>query len=93
MSAKQIEVTCSCCGSKLLVDTLTAKILRTEKPAAAGGAAGDAWADAQRRVQGRTRSGHDKMDEALEAERGKADRLDQLFRSAREKLARGEDEG
>lgn len=92
MSAKEIEIICPCCQSRLTVDVLTAKVLRHE-PIAAAGEAGDRWASAQDRVRGRTASGTEKLDRALDSERGKLDRLDALFRKAQEKLQRPDDEG
>ncbi len=90
MSAKEIEITCPCCQSRLAVDVLTAKVMRHE----AGGAAAtrDTWATAQDRVRGRTASGTDKLDQALESERGKADRLDDMFRKAKDKLNAPDDD-
>jgi len=92
VSAKEIEVTCPCCQSRLAIDVLTAKVLRHER-ADAGGATGDRWASAQDRVRGRTTSGTEKLDRALDSERGKKDRLDDLFRKAQEKLKRPDDDG
>lgn len=92
MSAKEIEVVCPCCRSRLTVDVLTAKVLRHEAVEAAG-ASNDRWASAQDRVRGRTASGTEKLDRALDSERGKKDRLDDLFRKAQEKLKRPEEEG
>lgn len=84
MSAKEIEITCPCCQSRLAVDVLTAKVMRHE--AGNASATRDTWASAQDKVRGRTASGLDKLDQALESERGKADRLDDLFRKAKDKL-------
>lgn len=84
MSAKEIEITCPCCQSRLAVDVLTAKVMRHE--AAGPPATRDTWASAQDKVRGRTASGTDKLDQALESERGKASRLDDLFRKAKDKL-------
>jgi hypothetical protein len=91
MSAKQIEVTCPCCSARLLVDVLTARVMRTEQPEAPAG--GDKWASAQRKVSGRTQSGAEKLENALEEERGKKARLDDLFKKAQDKLKRGEEDG
>jgi hypothetical protein len=92
MSAKQIEITCPCCSSKLVVDVLTAKVMRTERADPAAAADKDVWSSAQDRVRGRTASGLDKLDKALESERGKKDRLDDLFRKAKEKLQRPDED-
>ncbi len=87
MSAKEIEVTCPGCQSRLAIDVLTAKVLRHELGDAPSGS-GDRWESAQDRVRGRTSSGTEKLDRALDSERGKADRLDDLFRKAQENLAK-----
>jgi hypothetical protein len=94
MSAKQIDVTCPCCSTRLTVDVLTAQVLRRAPPAAAAerepdselGA--DRWASAQERVRERTKSGPDRLENALEQERGKSKRFDELFEKAREKHTR-----
>lgn len=99
MSAKQIDVTCPCCSTRLTVDVLTAQVLRRSPPAdgpereAEGGTGADRWASAQDRVRERTKSGEDRLESALEQERGKSKRFDDLFQKAREKHARkpGED--
>jgi hypothetical protein len=88
MSAKEIEITCPCCQSRLSVDVLTAKVMRHE--AGDTSAKHDTWASAQEKVRGRTASGTSKLDQALESERGKADRLDDLFRKAKDKLNKPE---
>ena len=90
MGAKEIEVVCPCCQARLGIDVLTAKVMRHERSDAAG-STGDRWASAQDRVRGRTTSGTDKLDRALDSERGKKDRLDDLFRKAQEKLQRPEE--
>jgi hypothetical protein len=95
MSAKQIDVTCPCCSTRLTVDILTGHILRRSQPAAAqaGPEDKDRWSSAQERVRDRTKAGEDKLESALEHERGKAKRFDSLFDKARDKHARegGED--
>lgn len=90
MSAKQIDVTCPCCSARLAVDVTTGSVMRARSPETAAG--GDVWGAAQETVRGRTKSGADKLESALEQERGKKDRLDDLFRKAQEKLKRGEDD-
>jgi hypothetical protein len=90
MSQKQIEVTCPCCSAKLLVDVLTSRVMRTEQSQTAAG--GDKWTSAQQKVSGRTQSGAEKLENALEQERGKKARLDDLFKQAQDKLKRGEDD-
>ena len=97
MSAKQIDVTCPCCSTRLTVDVLTAQVLRRSSPASASEAEPDAatgkdtWASAQDRVRERTKSGEDRLESALEQERGKSKRFDDLFDKAREKHTRKPD--
>jgi hypothetical protein len=86
MSAKQIDVTCPCCSARLSVDVLTAKVMRTEKPEGATGS--DKWVSAQDKVRGRTSEGAEKLENALEEERSKSRRLDDLFKKAKDKLAK-----
>ena len=89
MSAKQIDVTCPCCSTRLTVDVLTGHVLRRSGPEAAETAAAgkDRWVSAQERVRERTKSGEDKLESALDHERGKSARFDELFQKAREKHA------
>jgi hypothetical protein len=84
MSAKEIHVHCPSCQTRLSVDVLTGKVMRHEPVDASGPR--DTWASAQDKVRGRTASGLDKLDRALESERGKSERLDDLFRKAKDKL-------
>ena len=95
MSAKQIDVTCPCCATRLTIDVLTAQVLRRSQPAEAEAPAGgaDRWTAAQERVRGRTQTGEDKLESALEQERGKSKRFDDLFDKAREKHTRKDSEG
>ena len=91
MSAKDIEVRCPCCATRLLVDVATGKILKTmsapdpaaQQPDAPPGK--DRWESAQKRVRERTTSSTQKLESALEAERTKEARFDELFKKAREK--------
>jgi hypothetical protein len=90
MSAKQIDVTCPCCSARLTVDVTTRSVMRTQAVEPAAGR--DVWETANETVRGRSKSGAEKLESALDAERGKKDRLDDLFRKAQEKLKSGEDD-
>ena len=94
MSAKQIDVTCPCCSTRLTVDVLTGQILRRSSSEAseAGTPGKDRWVSAQERVRERTTSGEDKLESALDHERGKSARFDELFQKAREKHAPPDDD-
>ena len=94
MSAKQIDVTCPCCSSVITVDVLTGKVMRTSRADehAAGGEKVDRWAAANERVRERSTKGADKLESALEDERTKTARFDEIFDKARAKHARKPDE-
>jgi hypothetical protein len=91
MESKQIEITCPCCASRILVDVRTGAVLRTrEREEGAAGAqtaeGGRDWSKALGRVQKRSSEAPGKLDAALEREREKRTRLDDLFQKANEKL-------
>ena len=90
MGAKEIDITCPCCAARITVDAATGKVLRSREEKSGGKA--DMWESAQANVRQRTTQGADKLESALEKERGKADRLDELFRKAQEKNRRGEED-
>jgi hypothetical protein len=96
MEKKQVEICCPTCSSRLLVDVRSEQVLRTRRPEELDTTGkpkvseGD-WDDAMGRVQDRAGRRESKLDEALERERSKADRLDDLFRQASEKLDEDED--
>lgn len=98
MNAKDIEVRCPCCATRLLVDVATGKILKTtpapEPPGQdlVGKPPRDRWESAQQSVRDRTQTSTRKMESALEAERTKEDRFDELFKQARDKQARRDSE-
>lgn len=95
MSHKQIEVTCTCCSSRLTVDVRTGKVLRTVR-AEDLDAAGrlrvreSSWDSVRGRVEKRTSEGQDRLDAALDREKNKSRTLDDLFTDARDR-AQGED--
>jgi len=95
MGAKQVEIRCPCCRTQLLVDVLTGTILRSAAPRdvdETGKAVLDEgrWDSARERVGGRATAAADKLEQALESERTKEERLDDLFRKARDKADRRE---
>lgn len=97
METKQLEVACPCCHSRLLIDVRTGKLLRTlraeELDATGKPVVGERdWSEAVGRVRERERSSTSRLDDALAAERGKADKLDDLFRKAKQKLGQDDDE-
>ncbi|MBK7878428.1 MAG: hypothetical protein IPJ77_22460 [Planctomycetes bacterium] len=87
MSSREIEVTCPCCSTRLVVDVRTSQVLKSVRKEDQSGAADarDRWTAAQEKIQERSRSGLDKLESALEYERGKKDRFDELFKKATEK--------
>jgi|SRR5882672_2810815 len=96
MNEKQLEITCPCCSSRILIDVRTGAIVRSRKPEeidldTGKPKVGEAdWADALGKVRRRTDGAPSKLDDALARERDKGSRLDDLFKKASEKLAPGE---
>jgi len=96
MESKQLEISCPCCSSRILVDVRTGSILRTLR-------AGEAdetgkpkvgerdWSEALGKVSKRTTEAPGKLDAALQKERDKTSRLDDLFKQASETLKKKED--
>lgn len=97
METKQIEVACPCCATRILIDVRTGKILRTRREEELDEKGKPVvherdWDDALGRVQGREATQQERLDAALDREKDKADRLDELFRKASEKLDEEEDD-
>lgn len=90
MNSREIDVVCPCCSSRLSIDVRTSQVMKTVRKddPASERPANDPWAAAQDKVRQRTQSGTDKMDSALEYERGKAQRFDDLFKRATDKHSR-----
>ncbi|MDG1499612.1 MAG: hypothetical protein P8N31_07125 [Planctomycetota bacterium] len=85
MSKKEIDVTCPCCNSQLLVDVATAKVLRSRNPKEEDG--GDkTWGAAQGRVEARDERAKDAFNSALDREESREDALDDLFSKAQKKV-------
>jgi hypothetical protein len=81
MSKKEIQVTCPCCETQLLVDVRTEQVLRQRQP----GREETSWADAHARVEGRSERATDAFDAALGGEQQRSRDLDDLFAEARKK--------
>ena len=94
MERKQFEIDCPCCASRILVDVRTGQILRTRSPKGeeGDGEAPADWQEALGRVQERTRAGQDRLDQALDREKTRERDLDDLFKKARDKAQRDEEE-
>ena len=92
--SKEVEVTCPCCTAKLTVDVRTGQVIKRQVPAkpGAGEPPKDAWESAQDRVRERTAEGKRKLESALDYERTKEARFDELFKKATEKRAPKPDE-
>ncbi len=91
MSSKEIEVRCPCCESTLVVDVLTAKVLKhapKEKLDATGRVVLDEnrWDSAKTKVSGRGKRGGDAFDQALGKEQTRDSDLDDLFKKAKDKV-------
>ena len=87
MAEKEIDLTCPCCSARLTVDVRTRQVMRSVRaaPAEGGAAPPDAWESAQKRVHGRTQSGAEKLENALDYERNKSARFDEIFEKAKDK--------
>ena len=99
---KQIEVTCPCCDTVMVVDVLTQKVMRHAKPSQVdetGKAVLDEgrWDSAQDKVSKRVERGRNEFEEALGKEQTREEDLDDLFdaaqRKLRERRERMEEEG
>jgi hypothetical protein len=90
LGAKEVRVECPCCHSLLDVDVLTQKVMRVQdrRPQESGGLPEAGWSAAAARVQGRMSSAADKLEESMEREKGKIQRMDELFDEAARKLRR-----
>lgn len=91
MESKQVEITCPCCSGRIWVDVLTGKVLRARPPGVVDEqgkpVVGEAdWSQAVGNVKRRLETQGDRMNQALEREKDKEARLDELFRKASEKL-------
>jgi hypothetical protein len=92
--SKEVEVTCPCCTARLTIDVRTGTVLKRQLPVKEGaeGPPKDAWESAQDRVRERSAEGKRKLESALDYERTKEARFDELFKKATEKRARKPDE-
>lgn len=94
MSAKEIEVECPCCRTRLTIDLLTQSVLRRAAPAKVDETGkpqldAERWTTAAERVKERPVQAKDGFDRALDYEKGKETHLDDLFEKAKRKLDRG----
>ena len=91
MEKKQIEVDCPCCATKLTIDVLTQSVVRATAKAELDETGRpkldeERWDKAEGRVSQRSAGAQDKLESALEAERTKEARFDDLFEKARKKV-------
>ncbi len=91
MSKKELQVTCPCCSSRLVVDLRTERVVssrreeeldETGKPVVTEGD----WTTARDRVRDREEGGDGRLTDALDREKGRESRLDDLFKQAKDKL-------
>jgi len=88
---KQIEVTCPCCDTVMVVDVLTSKIMRHAKPSQVDETGKPVldegrWDSAQNKVSKRAERGRDEFEDALGKEKTREEDLDDLFDAAQRKL-------
>lgn len=91
MENRQIEVVCPCCQQHLSIDVRTERVMRAWSPKSideAGKPKVEAkdWDRALSKVKDRESTGTSKLDQFLDSERGKAQRLEDKFRDAQKKL-------
>ncbi len=91
MEAKQIEIACPCCDSRLTIDVRSQKVLRHLRPeeldATGKPIVKDTdWNEAFDKVRGRSAGVGDKFDQALNRERTRSKDLDDLFDRANDSL-------
>lgn len=91
METRQIEVTCPCCQQRLSIDVRTERVMRHWSPKASDEAGKPKveekdWDQALSKVKDRETSGTSKLDQFLDSERGKTQRLEDKFREAQKKL-------
>ena len=97
MQNKQFQVDCPCCSSKLTIDVLTQTVLRADSPQQLDEfgkplVPGERWDKAKEVVEERSAGAKDRLEAALNDERSKGDRLDDLFDKANAKLKKRESE-
>ncbi len=97
MSSKEVQITCPCCESTLVIDVLTATVLKHApkgkldsmgKPILDEGR----WQSAQGKVSERKERGKDAFDQAVNKEQSREQDLDDLFRKAKDKADRRSDD-
>lgn len=92
MTTKKIKIECPACHSRLEVDVLTGKVMKStgpdnvNTPAEVSGER--SWIEASARVDGRIQAATKKMDESLQREKGRTQDLDELFRKITKPVAR-----
>lgn len=97
-------LTCPCCGGELLYDPESGSLAVLTPPSDAGAAAHAQGAEdrspgpssleeVQERMAAREKSRKDAFGDALQAERGRKNELDDLFRKANEKIEDVGDDG
>jgi hypothetical protein len=92
MGRKEIEVACPCCSTRLVVDVLTATVLKQIDPRQVdetGKAVLDEgrWDKAEETVRDRPAGSKNVFDAALDKEKARPTDLDDLFDKARDKIA------
>ncbi|MGK0219235.1 MAG: hypothetical protein ACI9HE_002736 [Planctomycetota bacterium] len=97
MDTRQIEVKCPCCESMLVIDVRTSSVLKHAPPQQldeTGRPILDAgrWKAATERVNDRGERGGDIFDTALGKEHSRDEDLDDLFKKAKDKMKRRQDE-
>ena len=98
MESKQIEVDCPCCRSRLLVDVRTQTVMRSARPeeldtSGKPKVSEEDWDQALGKVRGRAQDREQRMQAAVDREKERQSKLDQLFDDARRKLEQDQGDG
>lgn len=75
------DIKCECCGAKITIDPATRSIFAFEKK----GHKKRSFDEVVQDVTSVADRAHEKFEASLESERGKEERLDELFKKAKEK--------
>jgi len=91
MSTKELEIDCPCCNTRLTVDVRTRSVVRSVSPQETDEFGKPKvnlgrWDAAAGKVADRGEDAGGRLDDALQAEKKRADQLDDLFDRAKRKV-------
>ena len=94
---KDATVVCPCCESRIELDLRTGKVLRWRRPEELDETGKPVltesdWEDASKRVAGRMGQAQDRFEDGLSREKSRESDLDDLFKKAKDKLRKRDEE-